>query len=281
LHALVKLEVSVLGSLDHPVGSLLVLVGPVDSLFHIFGGVNQWLDLLQHSVLHFKHLELIFSFLEDLANTLESFVVLWGEESQALSISANSCRSTASVHVDLSVPWALVVEHVGNIWNIKTSSRDICAHQNGLGIDSSFDLVDSPLELLKVLESLPLLHFGVETIILDFQKVQKTIEPPCGCDSVAEYDHRLSSLLLEVVIEVEVLLVIAASYHLLSQGCWHFTGICLLGQIDDLGVLRSEPQGFTEGVKGALLIFLLSLTLLHNFGLSRRNSTLIINGHGG
>ena len=94
------------------------------------------------------------------------------------------------MNVDLSVERTLVVDNILHVWNVKTSCSHISADKNraigdlvnhgwsGLFCWISkldwlvFNLLDSSLEPIEVLQTLFLLHFAVKRIVLDFQKIE-------------------------------------------------------------------------------------------------------------
>lgn len=141
------------------------------------------------------------------------------------------------MNVKLGVPRALVMEHIADIWNIETSSRYIGTNQNSASVDSGFNFIDTSLELFEILESLSLLHLGMEAIIFNLEEIQQTVKTTGGSNSITEDNNGLTSLLLEVVIQVEVLLILATTNNHLGKRSWHSTFVLLLGQINDLGVL--------------------------------------------
>jgi hypothetical protein len=141
------------------------------------------------------------------------------------------------MNIDFGIPRTLIMQNIANIWNIKTSSRHIGTNQYCTCVNSCLNLIDSSFKLLQILESLPLLHFGMQTVILNLEEVQQTVKTSSGCDSITEDDDRLSSLLLQVVVKVEVLLITFATDKHLGQRSGHLTSVLFLSEIDDLGGL--------------------------------------------
>lgn len=77
---------------------------------------------------------------------------------------------------------------------------------------STFNSVDGLLESIKALKSLPLLHFGMELKVFNFEEVKQTIESSCGGNGIAENDMGLTLLLLQEIIQVQILFLYLAPH---------------------------------------------------------------------
>jgi hypothetical protein len=98
------------------------------------------------------------------------------------------------MNVDLSIERALIVKYILDKRNIKTTSSNICAHQNGTLAAGCTGLAlgHGSLEAVKVLQSLPLLHLGVEGPLVGYlQESEQTSETAHTSNRVAEDDGRL------------------------------------------------------------------------------------------
>lgn len=136
-------------------------------------------------VLHIKHANLSHVFLQHRRKCLEIPLILWSQESQRLTRATDTGCATASVHVDLSVEGALIVDDVLHVGNIKASRGNICADKDStllIAINHIsrfayldrliFDLLHGSFEAIKRLKPLLLLHLGVQAMVLHFEEVE-------------------------------------------------------------------------------------------------------------
>jgi len=210
--------------------------------------VNKRPDLVQNIELNFKLLNILFFLTKNLTNIPVALVIFRGQKIKWVTIPSNSCCPSAPVHINFSVERTLIMNNIAYVWDIKSSRSNISAYQYGsiFGICSRFDLVYSSLEAVKILESLLLLHFGVEAVVLDLQKVQKTVEATSCGDGVAEYDYWFAFFLLKEVIEVEVFLFVLTSDSGFLEGWGHCWCSWFCSQIYYFWVFGSELQSCAE-----------------------------------
>lgn len=175
----------------------------MQGLFDLLGLVNQRSHSLKLSVFYVIHRYRVCILLEHLANSSESLIVIRSKEIQTVTVFANSCSPTATMDVNLSIEWALVMKNIAHIWNIETSCSDIGAHKNCSFLTmATFDVPHASFEPIQILQPLSLLHFGMKTAVFDFHEVEEACKSTGCCDGVAENDHRLALVLLHIIVHV-------------------------------------------------------------------------------
>ncbi len=81
-------------------------------------------------ILHIHHLNFVHGLLQHLADSPISLFVIGRKQIQSFARFTDTSRSSAAMHVDFSIERTLVVDHILNVWNIKTSGGNISAYQN-------------------------------------------------------------------------------------------------------------------------------------------------------
>lgn len=150
----------------------------MNRLFNDLSLVNQWSNLIKDVKLDLIQLNVFLFLPQNLTDSLKTLVIIRCQQVQRVTFPSNSGRSSASMHVYLSIIGALIVHNITNIRYIKPSSSYISAHQHSSFclFVASFDIVHGSFESVEVLESLFLLHFGVEAEVLYLEEVQETVE---------------------------------------------------------------------------------------------------------
>lgn len=109
------------------------------------------------------------------------------------------------MNVDFSIERALIVKYILDKRNIKTTSSNISAHQNGTLATGCASLAfgHGRLEAVKILQSLPLLHLGVEwPLVGHLQESEQTSEAADTGNRVTENDGWLVFVFPDEVIGV-------------------------------------------------------------------------------
>lgn len=161
------------------------------------------------------------------------------------------------MNVDFGVVRTLIMHHIANIWDIKTTSGNVRAYQNSTSyfIVSWLNVTNCSLELIKVLKSLFLLHLRMKTKVFDFKEIQKWTETTSSCDSITENNNAFSFFLLQEIIQVQIFFFNFSPNHILGKRGWHGAFAFFNCQIDDFWVLRSEFQSFTKFVQCTFSFF--------------------------
>ena len=154
------------------------------------------------------------------------------------------------MNVDFSIERALIVKDILDKRNIKTTGSNISAHQNSTIAAgcACLALGHGRLEAVKILQSLPLLHLGVEwPLVGHLQESEQTSKAADTGNRVAEDDGRLVLVFSDKVVGVKILFFLLAPDGALSKGIWHPLNASLntfssCGQVNDLRVLRAEPE---------------------------------------
>lgn len=93
------------------------------------------IDSLSHElklcILNFEHLHRVSRVVDERLDRAEVLLVLAGQERQRFTAAADTCRSTAPVHVDLRIERCLIVHHILYVRYVEASCGDICADQDG------------------------------------------------------------------------------------------------------------------------------------------------------
>ena len=149
---------------------------------------HQRLHCFKRGVLHIEELEIINLLLQSKINLLEVLLVFCTNKRQRFTTLANTCRPTAPVHVDFCIERTLVVDHVLDVRDVETAGRDICANEKGA---VNYDLdrlvgtklewcavnpLDSCLKAIERLQTLLLLHLGVQALGLDLEGFEHAVD---------------------------------------------------------------------------------------------------------
>jgi hypothetical protein len=154
------------------------------------------------------------------------------------------------MNVDFSIERALIVEYILDKRNIKTTSSNISAHQNGTLAAGCTGLAlgYGCLKAVKVLQSLPLLHLGVKgPLVGHLQESEQTSEAADTSNRVAEDDGRLVLVFPDEVVGIKILFLLLAPNGALCEGVWHplntsLNTISCCCQVNDLRGLRTESE---------------------------------------
>jgi hypothetical protein len=117
------------------------------------------------------------------------------------------------MNVDFSIERALIVKYVLDKRNIKTTGSNISAHQNGTiaAGGSCLALGHGRLKAVKILQSLSLLHLGVEwPLVGNLQESEQTSKAADTCNRIAEDDGWLVLILPNEVVRVKILFLLLA-----------------------------------------------------------------------
>lgn len=152
-------------------------------------------------VLNIEHANLSHVFLQHRRKCLEIPLILWSQESQRISRATDTGCATASVHVDLSVERALIVDDVLHVGDIKASRGNICADKDSTLLIAIYhisrlanldrlvlDLLNCSFEAIQRLKPLLLLHLRVQAMVLHFEEVENAGDSLGARDRVREDD---------------------------------------------------------------------------------------------
>mmetsp|Transcript_26877 Transcript_26877/g.48327 ORF Transcript_26877/g.48327 Transcript_26877/m.48327 type:complete len:383 (-) Transcript_26877:343-1491(-) len=220
----------------HLAGHLLLFVG---QLIDLQCQLHHWLGLGKHVRVHSHSLEPLLV-AEGEHDLLVGGGLLGGQQGDGQPLFGGTGRPPAAMHVDLRVPGKLVVHHVRHVRDVHPTADNVSGHNDRLRVS---------LEPIQVLQTLPLLHLGMQGRAPDLKGVQDGGKPPDGTDCIDEDNGPAgihSQEIVKVVVPVMVCAVNPHLPHLVSHAV-------LRVDIDDLEGLQGQPHTGDQCVHVRLL----------------------------